>query len=152
MATEGAGMSCIDHGRTRSLHPEGYALVGWPGRAATSTGLHRLIYAQHNSTSLEAMVGKVVRHTCENPRCINPEHLLLGTRADNNRDRAERGRSAKSVPSRQRLSTADCAAIRARYDPARIGIRAPNGVSQLARDYGVDTNVIYKVLRGTYPK
>lgn len=27
-----------------------------------------------------------------------------------------------------------------------------NGVLQLARDYGVDTKVIYKVLRGTYPK
>lgn len=35
---------------------------------------------------------------------------------------------------------------------ALVGIRAPNGVSRLAQDYGVDTNVIYKVLRGAYPK
>lgn len=134
---------CIDHGRRGDK--QGYAQTH-------GTRLHRKVYAQKLGVSLASIRGVTVRHTCDNTRCINPEHLLLGTRADNNRDRAERGRSAKSVPSRQRLSSADCAAIRARYDPARVGIRAPNGVSRLAQDYGVDTNVIYKVLRGTYPK
>lgn len=134
---------CIDHGRRGDK--QGYAQTH-------GTRLHRKVYAQKLGVPLASIRGVTVRHTCDNTRCINPEHLLLGTRADNNRDRAERGRSAKSVPSRQRLSSADCAAIRARYDPARVGIRAPNGVSRLAQDYGVDTNVIYKVLRGTYPK
>jgi len=145
-------MSCIDHGRTRSLSPEGYAMVGWPGRSGISTRLHRLTYAQHHGTTLAAIAGQCVRHTCDNPRCVNPEHLLLGSRADNNRDRAERGRSAKVVPSRQKLTPTQCMHIRARYSPQRVGTRAPNGVLQLARDYAVDTNVIYRVLRGTYPK
>lgn len=145
-------MSCIDHGRRRSLAPEGYALVGWPGRGSTSTGLHRLTYVRHHGLTLFDIVGQCVRHTCDNPRCINPDHLLLGSRADNNRDRAERGRSAKTVPTRQKLTPVQCMHIRARYNPQRVGIRAPNGVSQLAKDYGVDPNVIYKVLRGTYPK
>lgn len=34
-----------------------------------------------------------VLHLCDNPRCCNPHHLILGDRAENNRQRSERGRS-----------------------------------------------------------
>lgn len=144
-------LDCEDHGRDRSLAKEGYALVTRPGARSRSVLLHRLVYCRSNGLELADIAGKVVRHTCDNPRCINPAHLLIGTRADNNRDRADRGRSAKRVPSRQKLTATDCAAIVKRYNPQRVGIKAPDGVVQLARDYGVDTNVIYRVLGGTYP-
>lgn len=39
--------------------------------------------------------GMVALHKCDNPSCYNPEHLELGTRADNNRDRDLRGRTAR---------------------------------------------------------
>jgi hypothetical protein len=35
--------------------------------------------------------GQLVRHSCDTPLCMNPLHLLLGTDADNGRDRTERG-------------------------------------------------------------
>lgn len=41
--------------------------------------------------------GMVVRHTCDNPLCINPKHLILGTHNDNVQDRVSRGRSAKGT-------------------------------------------------------
>lgn len=52
---------------------------------------HRVAY--------EAYVGKIpedllVRHKCDNPRCCNPEHLELGTNADNMKDKKDRKRSA----------------------------------------------------------
>src|SRR5581483_5654180 len=35
---------------------------------------------------------EVARHTCDNPPCSNPDHLIPGSTADNNRDCDERGR------------------------------------------------------------
>lgn len=39
--------------------------------------------------------GLVIRHTCDNRKCINTDHMLLGTRADNMHDRTARGRTGK---------------------------------------------------------
>lgn len=156
MVNKDAKPDCVDHGRSLSVVNGGYLSVTHPtdrhpnGRCKT-IGYHRLVYINHHNLTLQDIAGKCVRHTCDNRRCVNPHHLVLGTLADNNRDRAERGRSARHVPSRQSLSREQVATIQLRYDPTRVGVAAPNGVVALARDYDVDTNVIYKVVRGEYP-
>ncbi len=53
------------------------------------TGMHRFIYEECFG---EIPKGLVVRHKCDNRMCINPEHLELGTIADNNNDKMIRGR------------------------------------------------------------
>lgn len=62
----------------------------WLTRNRKGVFAHRLSY--------EAFIGIIpkglrVLHTCDNPACMNPKHLWVGTDADNNRDRANKNRS-----------------------------------------------------------
>ena len=136
---------CIDHGRHKSLHRMGYALIRYQGRVER---MHRLVLATKLGVHVSELAGKVVRHTCDNPRCVNPEHLVLGTHADNVGDRVQRGRSAKAQPAVRKLTYAEAQAIRQRYNPTKVGRVAPDGVVQLARDYGVSLCVIQKIIAG----
>lgn len=58
--------------------------------------------------------GKVVRHRCDNPPCVNPAHLLAGTQMQNARDTVQRGRIAKGERRSTKLTEADVRSIRAR--------------------------------------
>lgn len=51
---------------------------------------HRYVYEQTKGKIPE---GFVVRHTCDNLLCLNPDHLIVGSPTDNMRDRQERGRT-----------------------------------------------------------
>lgn len=67
----------------RSINGGGYGVVHGGKKA------HRVIY--------EALVGEIpegmyVLHKCDTPRCINPDHLFLGTALDNARDRQAKRR------------------------------------------------------------
>lgn len=50
--------------------------------------VHRLAFEERHG-----YLPDVVRHTCDNPPCYNPDHLIAGTQADNMRDMVSRGRS-----------------------------------------------------------
>lgn len=70
---------------------QGYGRIKWGGKRSMTT--HRLAFAVANDLNVNDLPPSVViRHTCDNPPCVNPDHLLAGTHADNCRDKIERGR------------------------------------------------------------
>lgn len=142
--------SCVDHGKYKSLRPEGYHMRLNPYGKPRVSMSHRIVYCEANDIHMGAITGLVVRHTCDNPRCINPEHLIIGTKADNNKDRATRDRSAKRVPSRQKLTAEDVIAIKSRFKVGKAPHYNPDGYSALAAEYGVTTKVIWNVIKGRY--
>lgn len=106
---------------------------------------HRLAYCDHHGLALEDIAGKVVRHTCDNPPCVNADHLLLGTHADNAQDRQERGRGGDVKGTRHgmaKLTDEDVLAIRSEYV---AGCRE-NGGNTLSRRYGVSSSRISRIV------
>lgn len=84
-----------------------------------------------------------VCHTCDNTVCINPDHLFLGTRGDNNRDSFTKRRNANGERKPEcKLSDLDVEIIRARY--------ASGGATYntLATEFGVSTSLIGLIIQG----
>jgi hypothetical protein len=74
------------------------------------TSYHRYIYELNYGPIPD---GAIIRHSCNNPSCINPLHLKIGTHADNVNDRVVADRSAKGVRNgRSKLTEAQVLEIR----------------------------------------
>lgn len=100
---------------------------------------HRAAYQWHTG---EEIVGKLIRHKCDNPRCVNPEHLEPGTYADNARDMVVRNRSAKGERSgKAKLTDAAVRQIRHR---AAAGERHLT----LAEAFGMARSTITRIVSG----
>ncbi len=79
--------------------------------------------------------GMFVCHHCDNRRCFRPDHLWLGTKADNNADMAAKGRQGWN----QNLDAGKVRAIRARYPT--------ESQRALAAEFGVSQSSIGRVVR-----
>lgn len=91
---------------------------------------HRLSYQFYKG---EIPSDMVVRHTCDNPPCCNPDHLVLGTQVENVRDRVTRRRNGawKGAGPRTNLTEQQVSGIRQSYKQGErmIDISKRTGVS-----------------------
>lgn len=75
--------------------------------------------------------GIVVCHQCDTPQCVNPDHLFLGTKADNSRDMVAKGRSKRGLDlPHAKFSDETVAAIRAEVGLTQAEIAAKYRASQ----------------------
>lgn len=125
-------MSCIDHGK-KGQPKLPYALQRYNKKIEY---IHRVAYAVKHGLSMDDIKGKHVCHTCDNPRCINSDHLFLSDNVGNMRDKALKKRAPSKLADDQVL------AIRRTV----LG----DGVTQksLANQYNVDPSHISRLRSG----
>lgn len=124
----------------------------WPWLASTKQGgygkcgdergrvqlTHRVAYQLVNGPIPEGMV---VCHQCDNPRCVNPAHLYLGTQADNLRDMRNKGRD--NPPRGARHPKA-----RLTEDLARSIRNDPRSHRRIARELGIGKSTVGMIKAG----
>ncbi len=103
---------CWERTASCNSHGKGKITIGKKTVAA-----HRIAYELENGPVPSAVV---IRHRCENPKCVRPSHLVTGTQRDNMQDMIRRGRRACFKGERHgnaKLTAAKVIAIRADSRP-----------------------------------
>lgn len=107
--------------------------------------VHRLALEVKLPGFLES--GYLACHTCDNRSCINPDHLVPGTPADNTRQMIDRERKTarrKSIPGIGKLTIDQIREIQAKH-------RSGAAKRQLAREYGVNQQTVTKIVQTEIP-
>jgi hypothetical protein len=116
-------------------HSSGYGQLRRSGRAIY---MHRWSYEHHNGPIPDGML---IRHSCDNPPCVNPAHLLLGTERENMADAVERGRASVAERHSRKLTNADVVTIRA-------CIAAGEKQAHVARRFGIAESTVSEMMHG----
>jgi len=122
---------------TGSTNTFGYGITQWAGRLQRA---HRLAW-QEESGSIPAE--KFVLHRCDNPPCVNPRHLWLGSKRENSADMVAKGRCKSRGPGGERHGTA-------KLTEADVwAIRQAEGTHRaIAAQYGVGRTQVSSIKQG----
>lgn len=121
---------------------KGYGMISIGGRNGKQHLTHRVSWELANG---EIPDGLGVCHKCDNPLCVNPNHLFLGTHLDNMRDMFSKGRRKANPPKGDKHNMAKITQVKAneirqRYENGGISQRA------LGVEYGLNQAVIWRII------
>ena len=143
----GMTTACIEH--SHPTNSSGYGSCRYMGRRV---GRHVAAYLTSKNLPPAAVGGMVVMHTCDNRKCINPEHLVVGTQADNLKDMVSKGRQKLVVRFGEdnpyaKLTDEDVAFIRNNYIRGTNQANRGNAV-ELAQRFNVSRQLVQKIGQG----
>jgi hypothetical protein len=115
----------------------GYGVTSWD-RA------HRISYRMFNG---DIPAGMYVLHKCDNRNCVNPDHLFLGSHADNMADMAEKGRG-RSCPKERHARGSRVGVSKLKEEDIPVIRKRAQSESKaaLAREYGVDASTVSNIV------
>ncbi len=112
----------------------GYIMLALNGKRVRG---HRASYTHYKGVIPKGMI---VMHTCDNRECINPNHLLLGTKSDNTQDMIKKGRQVTCLgKSKRKLTDKEIEVIKT----------SELSSYQLAKIYPVSSTHIRRIKNGT---
>lgn len=126
---------------TGNKRPNGYGAIQEGGKGTRTLSAHRLSFEMHSGPIPDGMV---VMHTCDNPTCVNPAHLELGTYQDNMDDMWAKGRGRPAINRGESSGKAKLTEELVRY----IRANPERGHKDLADELGLKPNTVRGVRIG----
>jgi hypothetical protein len=137
--TKRAESGCVEWQGSHVLH--GYGVFRIPKTRRNITA-HRWAWQERHG---EIPAGMYVCHRCDNPKCVNVDHLFIGTPKDNAQDMISKGRrviapSPRMANGNAKLTDDDVNDIRT--------FRSYFTIRQLAKEFGVGSSQIHRIVKG----
>lgn len=119
-----------------------FAITAPPGERPKQRHVraHRIGWEMAHCNTVPA--DRVVMHSCDNPACVNPAHLSIGTQADNRMDCGWKGRNPRGT--NHHSATIDDGDVRRIRELRDAGVRP----SQIAATLGLNASATYGVYQG----
>jgi transcriptional regulator with XRE-family HTH domain len=122
----------------------GYGVASWKSKTWTTHRLSHLFSRALNPIPDTDSEGRklVVRHLCDVKLCFHPDHLKIGTHAENSEDYANTGRRG------ERHNSTDEVVVRAILDDLKHMDKLSGSISAIARKHGVSRTVVSRIVNG----